>query len=374
MTLLEKWLSYLRTERGLAPASIGSYTYAVQTFREYLDHRRPPRQLRHARREDVRGFMGEILEAGTPGSARSACQRLSALRMFYKMLQTDGLIRKNPAMMVDFPKHWKKVPRILTTDEALRLLDGDHSSIRNDAIVELFFASGVRVSELVSARLDDLHLGERVLVVRGKRDKERTVPLGRPVVRLLRTYLESRRSGSRFIFTSEADGRGWGRPSDRLSRQWVWRLVHDRAKAAGLGEVSPHKLRHSAATAMLEGGADLRTIQTILGHESINTTELYVHVSTKHLRREYEKFEKRRNHGQMGLVFQERSQSLRPCVQCMAPAAEGKKQCARHLALQRERSKRWYERHKGKKFVRSVSRKGPAPSSAGLNSARLAGQ
>ena len=113
LTLLQKWIAYLQAERGLSPASIEAYRYTLQTFAEYLDRRRPPRQLRHARREDIRGFVGEILAAGTPGAARSACLRLSALRIFYKMLQMDGVIRKNPATMVDFPKRWKTLPRFL---------------------------------------------------------------------------------------------------------------------------------------------------------------------------------------------------------------------------------------------------------------------
>lgn len=334
-TLLERWLAYLRTERGLSPATIEAYRYTLETFAEYLGCRRPPRQLRHGRRDDLRGFLGEILQRGTPGAARSACQRLSALRSFYKMLQMDGVIRQNPAMLVDFPKCWKTVPRFLAADEISKFLD-------DRAIVELLFGAGLRVSELTTARLGDLHLEERVLIVHGKGDKERGAPLGAPVVRLLREYLACRRSCSPYIFVSEAGGRR----SDRLSRVWIWRLVRERAQAAGLEGVKPHTLRHSCATHMLEGGADLRTIQTILGHEDINTTQIYTHVSTKHMRAEYEKFQRRRARGQLALRFSAGPQGtpLRLCQECSNPAPDGQSRCAVHVVLNRERHKRWFDR------------------------------
>jgi len=340
-TLLEKWISYLQAERGLSPASVEAYRYTLETFADYLSRRRPWRQLRHGRREDVRGFLGEILAAGTPGAARSACQRLTALRGFYKMLQIDGVIRRNPAAFVDFPKCWKTLPRFLPAIDAAKLLDSDGPNVRDRAILELLFGSGLRVSELTTAHLADLRLQERLLLVHGKGDKERAVPLGGRTVQALRAYLERRRSGSPYIFVGEAYSGGSSR-SDRLSRAWVWKLVRRYAEAAGLGAVKPHTLRHSFATALLEGGADLRTIQTILGHEDISTTQIYAHVSPKHLRREYEKLERRRSHGQMALVFHETPQGvpLVICAQCSAPAVAGKSCCAVHLVLNTERSKR----------------------------------
>jgi len=156
------------------------------------------------------------------------------LRSFFRMLQIDGVIRKNPATTVDFPKRWKTLPRFLSADEALKLLDGN-STVRNHVILELLYGSGIRVSELVDARLDGLDMERRVLRVHGKGDKERDVPLSGPTVCLLREYLAGRRSCSRYIFVSESNGRG--RPSDQLSREWIWHLVRKHAKAAGLGKV-----------------------------------------------------------------------------------------------------------------------------------------
>ncbi len=355
LTLRQKWIAYLQAERGLSPASIEAYRYTLETFTEYLDRRRPPRQLRHARRADVRGFLAEMLLAATPGAARSACQRLSALRSFYKMLQMDGVIRKNPATAIDFPKYWKTLPRFLGTGEVLKLLNGKFT-VRDRAILELLFGSGLRVSELVSARLGDLHLEDRTLVVHGKGDKERAVPLGVPVVRILREYLAGRRSASPYVFVSEPTSH---RRRDRLTRAWVWQLVRRCAKAAGLDGVKPHTLRHSCATALLENGADLRSIQSILGHEDISTTAIYMHVTPTHLRNEYEKLERRRSHGQMALMFNETLPSVLLCSQCSSPAAAGKTLCEAHLIASRERKRRWYLRHKGKArpSVQSVPRK-----------------
>ncbi len=266
------------------------------------------RVLSGARREDVREYIQELFSNSLDG--RSVGRKLSAIRQLYRHLLLDGKIDKDPTLNIDLPKQWKVLPKALSRDEVGAMLGqtmlgqtmlaethpqnetarGQALALRNRAMLELLYAGGVRVSEVADARLEDLKLEMGYILVRGKGDKERMVPLGVPAQQALQQYLKNGREAiakkrsSPLLFLG-AGGR-------RLTRQRLWQLVGKAGLAAGLPSgrhASPHMLRHSCATHMVENGADLRTVQTILGHADISTTQIYTHVALDRLKSVYAK-------------------------------------------------------------------------------------
>jgi integrase/recombinase XerD len=289
---LTAFLDYLRVERGSAKLTIAAYTSDLFQFAEFLEKRRLV--LSEARREDVREYIQELFSDGLDG--RSVGRKLSAIRHLYRHLLLDGKIDKDPTLNIDLPKQWKVLPKALSRDEVGVMLaevppqnETARSQafwLRDHAMLELLYAGGVRVSEVADARLEDLKLEMGYILVRGKGDKERMVPLGVPAQHALQQYLrESReviaRNRSSPLLFLGAGGR-------RLTRQRVWQLVGKASRAAGR-HASPHMLRHSCATHMVENGADLRTVQTILGHADISTTQIYTHVALDRLKSVYAK-------------------------------------------------------------------------------------
>lgn len=289
---LTAFLDYLRVERGSAKLTIAAYTSDLFQFAEFLEKRRVV--LSEARREDVREYIQELFSDGLDG--RSVGRKLSAIRHLYRHLLLDGKIDKDPTLNIDLPKQWKVLPKALSRDEVGVMLaevppqnETARSQafwLRDHAMLELLYAGGVRVSEVADARLEDLKLEMGYILVRGKGDKERMVPLGVPAQHALQQYLrESReviaRNRSSPLLFLGAGGR-------RLTRQRVWQLVGKASRAAGR-HASPHMLRHSCATHMVENGADLRTVQTILGHADISTTQIYTHVALDRLKSVYAK-------------------------------------------------------------------------------------
>ncbi len=291
---LSAFLDYLRVERGSAKLTIAAYTSDLAQFAEFLEKRHVV--LSGARREDVREYIQELFSNSLDG--RSVGRKLSAIRHLYRHLLLDGKIDKDPTLNIDLPKQWKVLPKALSRAEVGAMLAetppqnetarGQALRLRDHAILELLYAGGVRVSEVADARLEDLKLEMGYILVRGKGDKERMVPLGVPAQHALRQYLKSSReviaktSSSPLLFLG-AGGR-------RLSRQRVWQLVGKAGLASGLPSgrhASPHMLRHSCATHMVENGADLRTVQTILGHSDISTTQIYTHVALDRLKSVY---------------------------------------------------------------------------------------
>jgi len=227
--------------------------------------------------------------------------------------------------------------------------------------VETLYGSGIRCDELISAKLADLNLEQRSLSVLGKGSKARLVPLGRPAASILREYLS--RGRPRFL----RDGRPTphlfiGRTGDPLTRQRVWQVVREHARRVNLNRVSPHVLRHSAATHMLDHGADLRTIQTVLGHAEISTTEIYTKVSGQHLHEAMLRHPRSNPARAQMVLFRSEASVLtpgpNPCAECAGPVVEGKTRCARHLLLSREAGKRFL----AKKRARSVGLKSSAQS------------
>ncbi len=284
---LDGFLDYLRVERGSAKLTIAAYTSDLVHFATFLEDRR--KGFASVQREHVRQYMQELFSNGLDG--RSVGRKLSAIRQLYRHLLLDGKIVKDPTLNIDLPKQWKVLPKALTSDEVSKMLspqpprNGSKRSIalalRDRAMLELFYAGGVRVSEVADARLEDLKLDMGYILVRGKGDKERMVPLGGPSQQALQQYLrESRgvivgKKSSALLFVG-----GGGR---RLTRQRLWQIVGKSSLASGR-HASPHMMRHSCATHMVENGADLRTVQTILGHSDISTTQIYTHVALDRLK------------------------------------------------------------------------------------------
>jgi integrase/recombinase XerD len=285
--VLSAFLDYLRVEKGSAKLTISAYTSDLVQFGEFLEERKSV--FAQVKRDDVRAYIQELFSNGLDG--RSVGRKLSAIRHLYRHLLLDGKIEKDPTLNIDLPKQWKVLPKALTRDQVGMMLADKPSqsensrsralALRDRAMLELFYAGGVRVSEVANARLEDLKLDMGYIMVRGKGDKERMVPLGAPAQHALQLYLKSGRellAGSKFspLLFVGASGR-------RLTRQRLWQLVGKSSLASGR-HASPHMLRHSCATHMVENGADLRTVQTILGHSDISTTQIYTHVALDRLK------------------------------------------------------------------------------------------
>jgi integrase/recombinase XerD len=285
------FLDYLKVEKGLAPLTVSAYATDVGQFSAFLEKQK--RTLLNAQRSHVRDFIQELFANSVDG--RSVGRKLSALRHLYRYLLLDKHIEHDPTLNIDSPKQWKVLPKSLAHDEIASVLRGpqrvarplaDAISARDRAMLEVFYAGALRVSEIVGVKLEDLKLDLGYVLVRGKGDKERIVPLGKSAQESLASYMK----GARPVL---AKGRSspllfLGRGASKLTRQRVWQMVQ--AASASMGRhASPHMLRHSCATHMVENGADLRTVQTILGHSDISTTQVYTHVALDRLKSVYRK-------------------------------------------------------------------------------------
>jgi integrase/recombinase XerD len=288
--LLTAFVDYLKVEKGLAPLTVTAYQQDLSQFSHFVARKK--RALEGARREDVREYLGQLFAAKMDG--RSVARKLSALRHFYRYLLLDGHVEHDPTLNIDAPRQWKVLPKSLSPQEIDALLappsavrSGKYAEalgLRNHAMLEVLYAGALRVSELVSLQLDDLKLELGYALVRGKGDKERMVPLGKSSQQALAEYLRQARPlllvgrRSPYLFIA--------RRGKRLTRQRAWQMVKNASRGASR-HASPHMLRHSCATHMVERGADLRTVQSILGHADISTTQVYTHVALDHLKGEY---------------------------------------------------------------------------------------
>lgn len=293
--VIERFKDYLKVEKGLATLTVAAYNTDLTQFAEFLEAKR--RDLLAARRQDVRAFLSDLFSNAVKD--RSVARKLSALRHLYKYLLLDRLIAHDPTLEIDSPRQWKILPKSLAgseIDSMLKAVDqhGDTRlaaaiALRDRAMLEVLYAAGLRVSELVNLKLEDLKLEMGYALVRGKGDKERIVPLGRAAQEAIGVYLADSRGVllngrvSPMLFV-----RRGGRP---LTRQRVWQMV--KAASASTRHASPHTLRHSCATHMVEHGADLRTVQTILGHADISTSQVYTHVALDRLKNVYRQFHPR---------------------------------------------------------------------------------
>jgi integrase/recombinase XerD len=292
--VISGFLDYLRIEKGLAPLTIAAYSTDVGQFAAYLEKHK--RTLLSAQRSHVREFIQQLF--GNAVDGRSVGRKLSALRHLYRYLLLDKVVERDPTLNIDSPKQWKVLPKALARDEMESMLSlstspskhktkaGDAMALRDRAMLEVLYAAALRVSEIVGAKLEDVKLEQGCLLVRGKGDKERIVPLGKGAQDALGIYMRDARvsltkgKNSPHLFV--------GRGGRKLTRQRVWQMVRTASVRAGRN-ASPHMLRHSCATHMVENGADLRTVQTILGHADISTTQVYTHLALDRLKNVYQK-------------------------------------------------------------------------------------
>lgn len=286
---IREYLSYLRVEKGLAQNSIDAYRRDLAKLKEWTGKNRL--ELLGLKRNDLREWLIDL--SGSMLSENSKRRLLSSLRGFYKFLMFEGHLTDNPAENLDSPQKSFYLPKFLNQAEIESLLGQPDTStetgLRDRALLELMYSSGLRVSEAVGLQMADVDLDAGILTTTGKGSKTRRVPVGSSAVEWLRSYLALRRKHEN-IEVSNLFIEPSGRP---LTRQVIHALVKGYAEKCGLEGVSPHTLRHSFATHLVQNRADIRSVQQMLGHADISTTQIYTHITDSHLKKSYEKFHPR---------------------------------------------------------------------------------
>lgn len=284
--LIREHLLYLQVEKGLAASSVESYRGELEKLRAWAAScELAPQELGQ---EELRQFLMSLSRAGL--SPRSLNRTLSALRGFYRFLLVDGHLKTDPTANLQSPQFGQKLPRFLTEEEVARLLNSPDTStaegVRDRAVIELLYATGLRVSELISLRQGGINIDTGLLTCTGKGSKQRQIPVGRGALGWLLKHEGARRA----LLDGKESDRLFVAPGGRpLTRMGVWETLRRHAESAGLRDVSPHVLRHSFATHLLEHGADTRSVQAMLGHSDLQTTQIYTHVTGERLRNVYEK-------------------------------------------------------------------------------------
>lgn len=283
--LLDEFLNYLVVERGLSRNTLESYSRDLNKYIDYLE-KHGISDIKETSSSHIIAFISTLTEKGL--STKTTARNLVAIRTFYKFLVSEKYLEENPAARIDSPKTWFRLPNTLALDEVERLLDQPDANtplgMRDSAMLELLYATGLRVSELISLSLNNINLEAGYLIALGKGSKERIVPIGDHAAKKVREYMVSARnrllkkSNSPYIFVN--------RSGKFISRQGFWKIIKKYALKAGIKKnIAPHTLRHSFATHLLERGADLRSVQTMLGHVDISTTQIYTHVTRERLKK-----------------------------------------------------------------------------------------
>lgn len=291
--LIEVFLNYLSVERGLSNNTIFSYRGDLNSYIDFLTAKKIG-ALSESTKNEVINFM--LSEKNKGLSANSISRRLSAIRVFYRFLVRERILKNDPTNQIDSPKLWKRIPDALSLNEIEILLSQPNirntQGLRDKAILEILYATGMRISEAANLKVDDLNLDVGFTRCFGKGSKERIVPLGKKAIESVKNYLERSRGNylsgkvNNFLFLS--------RFGKRISRQSLWKIIKKYAKDAKIKKsIKPHILRHSFATHLLERGADLRSVQEMLGHSNIATTQIYTHINKDRLKSIHKMFHPR---------------------------------------------------------------------------------
>lgn len=277
------YLHYLKVERGLSENTIASYGIDLKLFLEYLRENEIP-SFKQVNKEVIVNYMQA--EKNNNKANSSILRSVSSLRKFFQYLAQEKIIEKDPMLLIDTPKKKQHLPQVLTKEEVEKLLHSPNTGqvlgLRDRAMLELMYATGLRISEIINLKLEDLHLTMGILQTLGKGHKERIVPVGDEAIKWINRYLEEARpkllkqKRSNYLFLNFH--------GNNLTRQGVWKNLKAEVRKAGIQKnITPHTLRHSFATHILENGADLRIVQELLGHADISTTQIYTHLSNKQL-------------------------------------------------------------------------------------------
>lgn len=285
---IEQFTYYLKLERGVAENTLVNYLYDLEKLQQFLGS---DLDMLHVEESDIRNFIYFVADFLAPSTQ---ARILSSLNHFYNFLILQNAIQNNPVTFIELPRQTRKLPVVLSVDE-IDLLQSlidftKDEGVRNDAIIETMYSCGLRVSEVIGLKLSDLYFDEGFIKVLGKGSKQRFVPIASSAVKKISSYIAENRSHLKIKSEAE-DILFLNRRGAQLTRAMIFTILKDLTKTAGLTKnVSPHTLRHSFATHLLENGADLRSIQLMLGHESITTTEVYLHLDKQKLKQEVEKF------------------------------------------------------------------------------------
>ena len=285
-SILDKYTSYIRLEKGLSGNTLDAYINDIKKLLKYIDSEQDL-DLLSLTYEHLQHFIAQLCDIGI--SARSQARIISGIKSFYRFLLIEEYLEKDPTELLESPKIGQKLPEVLTITEVDNLINSiDLSKTegqRNRAMLEVLYSCGIRVTELITLKHSNIYLDEQFILVKGKGDKQRFVPISEKAINEIRNYLIDRHNikvQKGFEDTLFLNRRGAG-----LTRVMVFYIIKEQAQIAGIHKnISPHSLRHSFATHLLEGGANLRIIQSMLGHESITTTEIYTHIDREFLRRE----------------------------------------------------------------------------------------
>ena len=292
-TGFENFKNYLKLERGLSDNSIKSYDYDLVLFKKFLVANKINDTPFNCKSETIKNY---LYKSFSDKKSRSQARSISAIKSFFNYLIFEGYIKESPISNIEAPKQEKKLPVVLTENEIKNLInsiDLNHDfGQRNKTIIEILYGTGIRVSELVNLKLSNIFFKENIIKVIGKGNKERFVPLGEIASNEMKIYINDRNQLK--IDSKSSDILFLNRYGRRLTRSMIFKIISDASKRIGLDKkISPHTLRHSFATHLIKNGADLRTIQLILGHESITTTEIYTHLDTLHLEEVLKKYHPR---------------------------------------------------------------------------------
>lgn len=291
--LIDTFLNYLSVERGLANNTIIAYREDLNNYLGFIEDSHIE-ALSKISKENITSFMLSQRDSGI--SPNSVARRLAAIRMFHRFLARERILKADPSTLIDSPKLWKRIPDTLTVNEVEALIAQpnvhDNQGVRDRAILETLYATGMRVSEAVNLKKDNINLDIGFLRCIGKGDKERIIPLGKKAIASINRYLQVSRPN--FLKSKESEFLFVSRFGKKISRQSFWKIIKKYAKLARIKKpIKPHTLRHSFATHLLEHGADLRSVQEMLGHSDISTTQIYTHINKDRLKSVHKQFHPR---------------------------------------------------------------------------------
>ncbi|MCY1596921.1 site-specific tyrosine recombinase XerD [Staphylococcus pettenkoferi] len=291
--IIEEYLKFIQLEKGLSENTIGAYRRDLKKYQDYLEEEKI-NHIDFIDRQTIQVCLGDLHDKGA--SAKSIARFISTIRSFHQFALREKYAAKDPTVLIETPKYERRLPDVLEVDEVIRLLEtpdmSKNNGYRDRAMLELLYATGMRVTELIYLKVEDVNLIMGFVRVFGKGNKERIVPLGETIIDILETYIETVRP--QLLKKTVTDNLFLNMHGKPLSRQAIWKMIKQNGvKAEIFKTLTPHTLRHSFATHLLENGADLRAVQEMLGHADISTTQLYTHVSKSQIRKIYNQFHPR---------------------------------------------------------------------------------